>query len=147
MKKYKTLPLIALYTVLSACATENYTKLEALSDQHKESMTCELILDDIDKAELVIQKIGEVKTGDKVVSGMGIAAGILRASLGGFNTEDWKVAANVKEQQDALDKANLRLAQLKDLQVEKGCATPEAPVQTTPQAIEQVSADQIDQNE
>ena len=131
MKKCNTLLLIVLCSFLSACATKSYTKVEALSDQHKEKMTCELIQDDIDQTESVIKQTGDVSTGDKVFSGVGITMGILRASLGGFNTEDWKTAANVKEQQEALDKANLRLAQLKDLQSQKGCVTPEKITQAT----------------
>ncbi|MBP6344470.1 MAG: hypothetical protein KA346_00975 [Neisseriaceae bacterium] len=122
MKKYYVSSLL-ITVFLAGCATpsKHYEKLLPLNEVEKQSLTCIQLDQEVSKIQGTLTDIGEVSTADAAMANVGIGAAILRASLGGFNSKDMQLSVDVKEQQDAIQKANDRLLAVTQLQTEKKC--------------------------
>lgn len=120
-KNYISALFIGLLLVGCATPSKKYVKLSSLNEEEKMSLTCEQISQEIVSIQNQLNEIGEVSSIDAAAANFGVGMAILRASLGGFNSGDLQVKADVEEQRDAIQKANIRLAEVIELQQEKKC--------------------------
>lgn len=115
--------LISVLLVGCATPSKHYEQLLPLNEREKQNLTCAELDQEAIKINTTLSTIGEVSTADAAMANFGVGAAILRASLGGFNSSDLQLNADVKAQKDAIQKATNRLAEVEKLQSEKKCVS------------------------
>ncbi len=122
MKTYYVGALL-ISVLLAGCATpsKRYEKLMPLNESEKQSLTCAELDQEALKIKAALSNIGEVSTANAAMANFGMGTAILRATLGGFNSKDLQFSVDVKEQKEAIQKANARLSDVTQLHTEKQC--------------------------
>ena len=95
--------------IYAGCATKTYGRMGALTDTEKGSMTCPDIASEMKKTYDFMNQIGK----GSQASGADVAALLVDYGIG-----------NEKEKKAAMDSAEQRLAQLKELSITRKCSAP-----------------------
>lgn len=115
-----------LGTLLGGCSTKNFGRMQPLSAQESAMMDCDALRLEVGRVEAFLQGVDTESQVD--IRSVG-------AFLGDFGI------GNSLEKNAAVKSANSRLAQLRQVQYEKGCydAVPPAPMATAPPPTSSVS--------
>lgn len=101
--------LLAGIVVSAGCATKTYERMSPLTESEKTSMTCKDILVETAKSFDFMNKVNK----GAQASGADVAAQLIDFGIG-----------NEQEKKAALDSAEKRLAQLRELSIARKCEAP-----------------------